>query len=338
MWEITVADFLIGLCVKTCIDHWKARKPGQATEKKELIVFAREPQALEKCCAISGLMAQGGLFKGSLSVKEDAHVFSMEDCDLFTAVGPYRLLSHLVRRDVVQSMQRREYQAGDLLMPEFGWVDHVGFLATGHAEVRMGTGTDEEAMVYNLYPGDYYGDLACLTDRISMVSVVCCEPSIIYLQCYEDFMYALDSHPALKLYFLKSAFHKFRHHYQVFRNGYDFRSIGGLPNAPMPKSVKKAVEFIEKNFDQQLTLTEVAQAAGLSKSAFSRRFKQFLGVSFKTYLNQMRVSKAKHFISSEGMNVTEACYAVGFNDTAYFSRMFRKIEGISPSFHKNGFK
>ena len=85
-----------------------------------------------------------------------------------------------------------------------------------------------------------------------------------------------------------------------------------------------------------LTINEVAQAAGLSKSALSRRFKNALGVSFKTYLNQLRISKARQLISDEGYNVTEACYAVGYNDTAYFSRTFRRIEGKSPSRLKHG--
>lgn len=262
----------------------------------------------------------------------------MEECDLFTAVGPFRLLNQLVRRDIVQSMKRRQCQAGEMLLSEFGWVDHVGYLAAGRAEVCIGSDSNRQTLVYSLYPGDFYGDLACLTDRISMVSVVCNEPSVVYLQRYEDFMYTLEKHPVLKSYFLKSACHKFRHFYKIQRNIYDSHLVNSFSETRIPKSVKRAVEFIEKNYDQQLTVTQVAQVAGLSKSVFSRRFKQFLGVSFKAYLNQVRISKAKHLISSEGMNVTEACYAVGFNDAAYFSRTFRRIEGISPSYHKNGFK
>jgi AraC-like DNA-binding protein len=262
----------------------------------------------------------------------------MEECDLFSAVGPYRMLSHWVRPDMVESMQRREYQCGELILPEFGWVDHVGFLAAGRVEICMGIGTNTQTAIYSLYPGDFYGDLECLTDRISMASVVCREVSVIYLQNYESFMLTLESHPVLKSYFLKTALHKFRHYYQILRNGHDPRPVSGVSAMHIPKSVQKAVEYIEKNYHRKITVTQVSQAAGLSKSTFLRRFKQSLGVPFKTFLNRVRISKAKHLISSEGLNVTEACYAVGFNDSAYFSRTFRKVEGTSPSHYKSALK
>lgn len=235
----------------------------------------------------------------------------------------------------MKTILRREYQAGEPLISESGWIDHIGFLFAGRAEVFMGYHGASQVSVYNLYPGEFFGDLACLTDRKSLVTVVCRETTIVYMQRYKDFMRSLEAHPAMKSYFMKSAFHKLWRIFQIVRNGYSEKSINGFEGVGMPKQMKRAVEFIETNFDQPITVIQVAKASGLSKSVFSRRFKEHIGVPFKAYLNQMRIAKAKYFISHQGMNVTEACFAVGFNDIAHFSRTYRKLEGISPSYHKN---
>ncbi len=262
----------------------------------------------------------------------------MKNSELLTTFDPYRSLSCEGRRYILESMQRFEYQAGDLMVPEYAWIDHVGFLASGRAEVCMGLRSGSPIVAYSLYPGEFYGDLACMTDRKSLVSVVCRETSIVYRQPYDIFLDSLESHSDLKSYFLKSAFHKLWHIFQIVRSGNGGGSINSLPDAQIPRPVKKSLQFIENHYYQPITVAQAAHVAGMSKSAFSRRFKQALGVSFKTYLNQLRISKAKHFIGAQGMNVTEACFAAGFNDTAYFSRIFRKIEGKSPSYLKNGRK
>jgi AraC-like DNA-binding protein len=259
----------------------------------------------------------------------------MEKFDLLSKVDPYRILSGSDRRCILKTMLRREYQAGELLIAESGWIDHIGFLFAGRAEVLMAYHDNAQIPVYHLYPGEFFGDLACLTDRKSLVSVVCRETTIVYMQRYKDFMRSLETHPAMKSYFMKSAFHKLWRIFQIERNGYSKKNIHGFRNTGIPKSMKKAIEFIESNFDRPITVIQVAKASGLSKSVFSRRFKEHMGVPFKSYLNQMRIVKAKYFISHQGMNVTEACFAVGFNDIAHFSRTFRKLEGISPSHHKN---
>lgn len=251
----------------------------------------------------------------------------MKTFEMLAMFDPYRSLSQEDRYLIFRSMQRYQYEPGDVLLAESQWVDSIGMLVSGKAEVCQGGGTENQIHLYTLYPGEFFGPLACLTDRKSLVSVICKESMVTYQQSYENFMSSMEVDISLKYYFSNAAFQNLWHIFRAMRND----GPKELPETRIPKPVKKSLQFIDANFDQPLTVGQVSLVAGMSKSAFSRRFKQHLGVSFKTYLNHLRVSKAKYFIASEGMNVTEACFASGFNDTAYFSRTFRRIEGKSPS-------
>lgn len=259
----------------------------------------------------------------------------MNAFDLLSTVAPYRFLSSKDRISIAQTLQKREYQTQDQLLAESRWVDSVGFLAAGRAEVFMGWRTPNQKKIYDIYPGDFYGDLTCLTERKSFVTIVCREVSIVYLQTYEDFMRSLEANDQLKIHFLRSAVDKLWRFFQAVVTDNGDSEIGDLLGAPLPKPIKKTLQFVDSHFEEPLTVSQISTVAGMSKSAFSRRFKQSMGVPFKLYLNRLRVSKAKWLITQKGLNVTEACFAVGFNDVAYFSRTFRKIEGRSPSHHKN---
>ncbi len=259
----------------------------------------------------------------------------MKTCEQLTTVDPYRALPCEDRNHILKTFRRHEYKPGDLMMVESVRIDHVGLLVSGRADVCMEFQTPGQSTLFHLGPGNFFGDLACLTQRKSLVSIVCREASTAYLQSYEAFMCSLDNYPELKIYFLQATVNKLWLFFQTVYYGQDRLSIAEIARNRLSKPLKRAVQFIDTRFDQPLTVEQVAQVAGMSKSAFSRRFKQSLGVSFKTYLNQYRISKAKNLLSREDINVTEACFAVGFNDTAYFSRTFRRIEGQCPSQYKN---
>jgi len=259
----------------------------------------------------------------------------MKNCDLPIDAESCRSLICDVPRDILQTMQRRRYSPGELITPVIGRVDHVGYLLSGQAEAYAVKQKGVKVSAYTLEAGEFFGGLACLTDHKISVTLVCRQQADAFLQPYHDFMRVIENRPALKCRFLQSAFEQLWRLFQVVGS----KSLEHPPPRAsedrLPTAVQKAVHFIDSHFELTLTINEVAQAAGLSKSALSRRFKNALGVSFKTYLNQLRISKARQLISDEGYNVTEACYAVGYNDTAYFSRTFRRIEGKSPSRLKN---
>lgn len=91
-----------------------------------------------------------------------------------------------------------------------------------------------------------------------------------------------------------------------------------------------AREYIEKNYDKDLTLGEMAESVGLSQSYFSTLFKKELGKNFAGYLYSLRIEKAKEFLLHTDKAVYEISEETGFKDHAYFSRLFKSKVGESP--------
>jgi len=99
-------------------------------------------------------------------------------------------------------------------------------------------------------------------------------------------------------------------------------------------NIKRALQFIDKNFHRPLSLEEVSRESGMSKYHFARTFKAVTGITFKTYHNKKRIEAAKDLLKDNEMQITNVCYSLGFNDTSYFNRVFRKYEGVTPSLYK----
>lgn len=89
--------------------------------------------------------------------------------------------------------------------------------------------------------------------------------------------------------------------------------------------------MIDVNYINQITLEDISSEIGISKYYFSRLFKKTTGRSYKQHLNIRRIQAAKRLMLNEAMNVSEACYAAGFNNLSYFIRVFKQYERIRPS-------
>jgi AraC-like DNA-binding protein len=98
--------------------------------------------------------------------------------------------------------------------------------------------------------------------------------------------------------------------------------------------LQKVYSFIDEHYIRKIKVEEVAQLVSLSKEAFCRYFKKHSGNTFTAFLNQYRISQAKHLLLA-GKNVSEACYGCGFESLSYFNRTFKKISGENPSTFKN---
>lgn len=94
------------------------------------------------------------------------------------------------------------------------------------------------------------------------------------------------------------------------------------------KIVDQAANYIEKNFNKELNLVEVASSVNLSPYYFSRLFKEHTGSNFKERLLQVRIKHAKQLLSKTDSSIKEITYLVGFNDPNYFSKVFHKYTGI----------
>jgi YesN/AraC family two-component response regulator len=111
------------------------------------------------------------------------------------------------------------------------------------------------------------------------------------------------------------------------------RSLFG-EDALLPETstlVKRAIAYLHQNYTRPLKRWEVAKAVGASENYLSRVFKQELGLSPWDYLNRFRVQQAQELFRRTRGSVRQVADQVGFNDPKYFSRVFRKLTGLSPS-------
>jgi len=96
-------------------------------------------------------------------------------------------------------------------------------------------------------------------------------------------------------------------------------------------SLEAALYFVEQHFREKIRAEEVAKLCGMSSFRFSRSFKEKYGIAFRDYVVRYRLRQAHKMISEQNSSVTEAAYAVGFNDISYFGRMFKRHFDVAPS-------
>jgi transcriptional regulator GlxA family with amidase domain len=100
-------------------------------------------------------------------------------------------------------------------------------------------------------------------------------------------------------------------------------------------SVKKAQEFIEKNFQDKITVDQLSSMVALSRRNLERRFKKATSNSVVEYMQRVKVEAAKMSLESSRENVNEVMYKVGYTDSKAFRNTFKKITGLSPIEYRN---
>lgn len=96
----------------------------------------------------------------------------------------------------------------------------------------------------------------------------------------------------------------------------------------------KAIDFLGNNIGEMLTIKKMASAVNLSASHFSVLFKKKTGFSPIEYFNHLKVQRACQYLLFTDLRVREIAMELGFNDPYYFTRMFTKVMGLSPSIYR----
>ena len=96
-------------------------------------------------------------------------------------------------------------------------------------------------------------------------------------------------------------------------------------------SFNRALDYLDKNFMDDITLDHLAAYAGFSRYTLSRMFRQHTGVTFTQYLSKCRVDMAMDLLSSTHLPVTQVALQCGFNSIATFNRVFREVRGCTPT-------
>ena len=95
--------------------------------------------------------------------------------------------------------------------------------------------------------------------------------------------------------------------------------------------IEKAKSYIRDNYKKDISLDEVSREVDISPYYFSKLFKQETGGNFIEYLTEIRLRNARELLKDSGLSIKEICAESGYSDPNYFSRIFKKYEGVTPS-------
>ncbi|WP_239421946.1 AraC family transcriptional regulator [Bacillus sp. CGMCC 1.16541] len=110
--------------------------------------------------------------------------------------------------------------------------------------------------------------------------------------------------------------------------------MSALTDVTEVDNMEEAVSFIRQNLSQPYSVTELAARAGMTPTSFSRAFRKKVGMSPKEFLNEERIKVAKELmIQKKGMTTKDIAHHVGVQDEFYFSRLFKKKEGVPPTIY-----
>lgn len=97
------------------------------------------------------------------------------------------------------------------------------------------------------------------------------------------------------------------------------------------EAVEKCLKIIERDYDKNISLDEVTKEVAVSKNYFCHIFKKEMNMSIWNYLTKVRLEKAKDLLRKSDMKSYEIAFKVGYDNPSYFSKIFKKIEKMTPN-------
>lgn len=101
--------------------------------------------------------------------------------------------------------------------------------------------------------------------------------------------------------------------------------------------LKPALEYIQNNCSESITLNNMSSLCNISPSYFSKLFKREIRENFSNYVNKVRIKKAKELLQNSDIPVINISIDLGFEDCGYFIKVFKNIEGVTPAMYRKRF-
>jgi two-component system, response regulator YesN len=98
--------------------------------------------------------------------------------------------------------------------------------------------------------------------------------------------------------------------------------------------IRKAIAYIDQHLKEELTLKDIAAHVHLNPSYFSVLFKEQANLNFSEYITRRRIQRAKELVISTNLPINEIAEEVGYKTSKYFIKIFKEIEGITPSIYR----
>ena len=122
----------------------------------------------------------------------------------------------------------------------------------------------------------------------------------------------------------------------VYEKAQLFRSDSKYSNEVI-RNILSAQSYIDNNYHKPLQAAEIARNISMSYGYFSRCFHDVIGQSFSDYCISLRIRRAKTLLENTNQTVLSIAFSVGYEDEKYFSRIFKKSTGMSPSKYRKSF-
>lgn len=99
--------------------------------------------------------------------------------------------------------------------------------------------------------------------------------------------------------------------------------------------VSKALQYINKNYNEKISLKDIETNLHVNSSYFSTLFKHEMGVTFTDYLNSLKIERACGLLTNTNLSIIDVSLSTGFDDQSYFTKVFKKAKGITPKEYRS---
>ena len=115
-----------------------------------------------------------------------------------------------------------------------------------------------------------------------------------------------------------------------------FNTIAKVENSQIAEDIDNAMLYFSEHYNEDISIEDYAKKHLMSTSWFIRNFKQYTGSTPMQYILSKRIYNAEALLQNEHYNITEISNIIGYDNPLYFSKIFKKVKGISPSeYRKN---
>ena len=111
--------------------------------------------------------------------------------------------------------------------------------------------------------------------------------------------------------------------------------VKSMPLDDFSPLVKKCIHIIQGHLTDTLSVASLSDTLGVTRQYLSSRFKAETGLAMTDYINQQRIALSKYYLRQDKLTISQIAVMCGYSDSNYYGRMFRKLEGITPSEYRN---
>lgn len=103
------------------------------------------------------------------------------------------------------------------------------------------------------------------------------------------------------------------------------------------KTIISCKNYIYQHIYENISHNDIARTVGLSPKYLSALFKKEVGLTVSEYIQQMKIDEAKKLLTYSKTSISEICTLLSFNDQSYFTKVFKKVTGVTPKFYRERF-